>query len=320
MDLLAVPPVSLRQLQYIVAVADARSFRRAAEACHVAQPSLSAQVALAEEQLGIRLFDRDRRGVRLTHGGEALVDQARRVLLAAGDLRSLAQQFRDPFHGTLRVGVIPTVGPYLLPDITPALGRDYPDLTLIWSEERTERLVEQLDSGALDAAILALEAPIGECEYAILGRDPFVLAARPDHPLVRPHAPATLEALNGAPLLVLNEGHCFKDQVQSLCAHTGVRKMSFQATSLSTLVQMAGAGTGVTLLPALAVPVENRRGQLRVRRFAPPVPGRTLILAWRRGSALRPAFSKLADTMRKAYPRRKLMASTARETSHADGK
>ena len=317
MDALAVPPVSLRQLQYIVAVADARSFRRAAEACHVAQPSLSAQVALAEEQLGLRLFDRDRRGVHLTRGGEALVEQARRVLLAAGDLRHLAQQFSDPFHGTLRVGVIPTVGPYLLPDIAPALGRAYPDLTLVWSEERTARLITQIDNGVLDAAILALEADLGECEYAILGRDPFVLAARPDHPLVRHRAPATLDALDGEPLLLLDEGNCFKDQVQSLCANTGARKMSFQATSLSTLVQMASAGTGVTLLPARAVPVENRRGQLRVRPFAPPVPGRTLILAWRRGSALRPALGKLADTMRKAYPRRKAAAPAPRETSHA---
>lgn len=256
--------------------------------------------------LGLRLFERDRRGVPLTRGGEALVDQTRRVLVAALDLRNVAQQFSDLFRGSLRVGVISTVGPYVLPDIAPALGRAYPELTLIWSEERTARLVEQLNRGALDAAILALEADIGECEYAILGRDAFVLAARPDHPLVRRRTPTTLDALNGAPLLLLDEGHCFKDQVQSLCARTGAQKMSFQATSLSTLVQMAGAGTGVTLLPSLAAPVENRRGQLRVRPFAPPAPGRTLILAWRRGSALRPALSKVAETMRKAYPRKKV--------------
>ena len=299
----AVPPVSLRQLQYLVAVADTRSFRRAAETCHVAQPSLSAQVALAERLLGIQVFERDRRGVRLTHGGEALVEQARRVLVAAGDLRIVAQQFSDPFRGTLRVGVIPTVGPYLLPDVAPALGRAFPNLTLLWREERTGVLVQQIHDGVVDAAVLALEADIGECEYAVLGRDPFVLAGAPGHPLMQSRKTATMQELHGATLLLLEDGHCFRDQVQSLCAQTGAKKMDFQATSLSTLVQIASAGTGATLLPSLAIPVENRASQLRVRKFAPPAPSRTLVLIWRRGSALRPALSRVADTMRTAFAR-----------------
>lgn len=299
------PAVSLRQLEYVVAVAESGSFRHAARACHVAQPSLSAQVALVEQALGVRLFDRDRRGVRVTPAGEAVVAQARQVLLAAGDLRTVAQQFSDPFSGTLRVGVIPTIGPYLLPFIVPALTREYPKLTLHWSEERTAVLVEQLNDAELDAAVIALEADIGSCEYAVLGRDPFVLAGAPGHPLLKSRRPATAVELDEAPLLLLNDGHCFRDQVLNLCAeaHARVRRMSFEATSLSTLVQMASAGTGATLLPSLALPVENRRGQLRVRKFAPPVPGRTLILAWRRGAALRPALSRLAETMQKAYPK-----------------
>lgn len=300
------PAVSLRQLEYVVAVAERGSFRHAAGACHVAQPSLSAQVALVEQALGVRLFDRDRRGVRVTPAGAAVVAQARQVLLAAGDLRTVAQQFSDPFRGTLRVGVIPTIGPYLLPFIVPALTREYPKLTLHWSEERTAVLVERLTGGDLDAAVIALEADIGSCEYAVLERDTFVLVGAPAHPLLKSRRPATAAELDEAPLLLLNDGHCFRDQVLNLCAeaHARVRRMSFEATSLSTLVQMASAGTGATLLPSLALPVENRRGQLRVRRFAPPVPGRTLILAWRRGAALRPALGRLAETMRKASPKR----------------
>lgn len=300
------PSVSLRQLQYLVAVADTRSFRHAAEACHVAQPSLSAQVALAEKLLGLQVFERDRRGVRVTPAGEAVVQQARQVLVAASDLRDLAQQYSDPFRGTLRLGVIPTVGPYLLPDLTPALAGTFPDLTLRWTEEHTSTLVQQIHEGALDGAILALEADIDQCEYARLGWDPFVLAASPAHPLMKNRKPATLPELNGASLLLLDDGHCFRNQALSLCTETGAKEMNFRATSLPTLVQMVSAGTGATLLPTLALPVENRRSQLRIRTFVPPGPGRTLALAWRHGSSLRPALSRVADTMRTALGRSRL--------------
>jgi LysR family hydrogen peroxide-inducible transcriptional activator len=276
-----------------------------AEACHVAQPSLSAQVALAEQLLGVRLFERDRRHVRLSPAGEALVQQARRVLVAASDLRDLAQQFSDPFRGSLRLGVIPTVGPYILPEIAPALARTFPDLTLLWSEERTSVLMHELNDGGLDGAIVALEADIGECEHAVLVRDPFALAASPHHPLVRSNKAATLQELDGAAVLLLNDGHCFREQVLSLCTQARAKQMSFRATSLSTLVQMASAGTSVTLLPSLALPVENRRSQLRVRTFAPPGPGRTLALAWRRGSAFRMPLNRVAETIRAALARKR---------------
>ena len=301
MDSRAVPAVSLRQLQYIVAVADSASFRQAAESCHVAQPSLSAQVARAEAQLGVQLFERGRGGVRLTHAGEAVVAQARQVLLAAHDLRAVAQQFTDPFTGTMRVGVIPTVGPYLLPDIAPAVTPAFPKLTLLWTEDRTASLVQMIQDGSLDAAVIALEADIGTCEYAVLGRDAFVLAGSRTHPLLESTKPVDPSELAGVPLLLLADGHCFRDQVLDVCSGLPALKEGFQATSLSTLVQMAGSGAGVTLLPMLSVPVENRRGQLRVRHFAVPAPARTLVLAWRRGSALRPAMSRIADTMRKAW-------------------
>lgn len=302
MDLLAPLPVSLRQLQYVVAIADLGGFRRAAEACHVSQPSLSAQVAQAEAALGVRLFERSRRQVRVSAAGESMVAQARAVLVAAGDLRELGRQFADPFNGTLRIGVIPTISPYLLPEIAPALARAYPRLTIVWSEDRTGGLVRQLNEGAIDAAILALEADLGSLDHAVLRRDPFLLAAAPGHPLATTRRRARLDDLERVRVLLLDDGHCFRDQALQLCARVGAREADFRATSLATLVQMTSAGRGVTLLPSIALPVENRRGQLVTRPFVAPGPGRTLALAWRRGSALAPSLTRLATSIRDALP------------------
>ena len=300
MSLLDPLPMSLRQLQYLVAVADLGGFRRAADACRVAQPSLSAQVAQAEAALGVRIFERDRRGVRPSAAGLSLIAQARAILMAAADLRALARQAADPFAGTFRVGVIPTISPYLLPDIAPGLSRTYPSLTLAWTEERTGALVRQLYNGTLDAALLAVEADLGGLEHEVLLRDPFLLAAAPEHPLGRAVGGATLDDLRGADVLLLDDGHCFRDQALQLCSRVGAHESGFRATSLATLVQMASAGRGATLLPAIALPVENRRGQLVVRAFTPPGPGRTIALAWRRGSAMAAPLRALAGSMRAA--------------------
>lgn len=300
MSLLDPLPMSLRQLQYLVAVADLGGFRRAADACRVAQPSLSAQVAQVEAALGVRIFERDRRGVRPSAAGLSLIAQARTILMAATDLRALARQAADPFEGTFRVGVIPTISPYLLPDVTPGLSRAYPSLTVAWTEERTGALVRQLYNGTLDAAILAVEADLGGLEHEVLLHDPFLLAAAPEHPLGRARGGATLDDLRGADVLLLDDGHCFRDQALQLCSRVGAHESGFRATSLATLVQMASAGRGATLLPAIALPVENRRGQLVVRPFTPPGPGRTIALAWRRGSALAVPLRALALSMRAA--------------------
>ena len=307
--------VSLRQLQYLVAVADLGGFGRAADQCHVAQPSLSAQVALAEQQLGVQIFERSRQGVRLSSAGAAIVDQARRVLGAQHELEELASHLRDPFRGTFRLGIIPTVGPYLLPDIAPALTRAHPGLTLVWREDRTAGLVQEIKGGTLDGAIVALESDIDNLEYARLAWDPFVLAVAPGQFLARSDKPVKLSALDGVKVLLLDDGHCFRDQAWSLCAPLGASEMSFRATSLATLVQMVGNGSSVTLLPSLALPVENRTRQLRVRPFAPAGPGRTLVLAWRRGSALGGALKSLADTIRTALSKGPRNRSPARQRS-----
>lgn len=300
MDFLAPLPVSLRQLQYVVAVADLGGFRRAADACHVSQPSLSAQVAHVEAALGVRLFERDRHQVRVSAAAEGLVAQARAVLMAAGDLRELARQKADPFTGTLTLGVIPTISPYLLPEIAPAIARAYPRLTVVWSEDRTAGLVRQAKDGAIDAAVLALEADLGTLEHAVLLRDAFHLAMPAGHALATPRHDATVDDLAGMRVLLLDDGHCFRDQALQLCARTGAREGDYRATSLSTLVQMTSAVGGVTLLPSIALAVENRRGQLVTRPFAAPGPGRTIALAWRKGSALTPSLLKLAASMRDA--------------------
>jgi LysR family hydrogen peroxide-inducible transcriptional activator len=305
MDLLSALPISLRQLQYIVAVADQGSFRRAAEACHVAQPSLSAQVAVAERALGLQLFERTGRRVRVPVSAAPLVAQARRILVAAGDLHELARQSADPFRGTLRLGVIPTICPYLLPEIAPALARDFPDLSITWSEDRTGRLVGQARDGAIDGAVLALEADLRGLTHAKLGWDPFLLAASPDHPLARGKRRVAPTVLDGEQVLLLDDGHCFRHQALHLCAGAGATEAGLRATSLSTLVQMASASGGVTLLPSIALAVENRRGQLVARPFTQPGPGRTLALAWRRGSALRAPLTRIAETIRQALAKRK---------------
>lgn len=294
-------PLTLRQLQYVVAVADALSFRRAAELCGVSQPALSAQLAELEEALGVRIFERDRRRVLVTPGGKELIERARRILLEADDLLEAGHRFRDPLTGTLRIGVIPTIAPYLLPEIAPALRKRYANLTSIWIEDKTEALLAKMDTGALDAAVLALEAELGtDLEQETIATDPFLLATPVDHPLARSRAPVALDDLHGSDILLLDEGHCFREQALSLCSAAGLRELGFRATSLPTLAQMVAGGAGITLLPRLAVGVENRRGTLRLRRLAEPVPFRTLALVWRKRSALGPALRKLADTMREA--------------------
>ncbi|HTA20784.1 MAG TPA: LysR substrate-binding domain-containing protein [Polyangia bacterium] len=297
----APPPFSLRQLQYAVAIADTLSFRRAAERCRVAQPSLSAQVGELEGALGVRLFERDRRRVLVTAAGEQLVARARIVLREAEDLAEHARRAGDPLAGTLRLGVIPTISPYLLPRLTTAFRAGFPRLTTLWTEDRTETLVRSLDAGALDAALLALEADIGDLEHETVGVDPFVLATPLKHALGVRTTPARPAELRDADVLLLDDGHCFRDQALAFCATAKAHELEFRATSLSTLAQMVAGGAGVTLLPSLAVPTEAKRAALRIRAFAAPAPKRTIAFVWRLRSPLGPALRALASTARAAY-------------------
>lgn len=294
-------PFSLRQVQYVVAVADLGGFRRAAEACGVAQPSLSAQVALVEAALGVQIFERGARGVRVTVAGAAVVERARGILLAAGDLSDTARRHGDPLRGRVRIGVIPTVCPYLLPEVAQPLTQALPTLQVVWSEDKTDALLAQLADGRLDGVLLAHDARVEHLQQALLGDDPFVLAAAPGHPLVTRKSAASTDALHGATVFLLDDGHCFRDQALALCGATGAHAADLKATGLSTLVQIVAAGAGVTLMPRMAVAVENRRGQLAIRRFVAPAPSRQIVLAWRKGSAMARPLEAVARVIRKAW-------------------
>jgi LysR family hydrogen peroxide-inducible transcriptional activator len=298
---LAPHPFTLRQLQYAVAIADSLSFRKAAERCHVSQPSLSAQLAQLEDALGVRLFERDRRRVLVTAAARDILERARLILRESDDLVEVAQRSSDPLAGTLRVGVIPTISPYLLPGLTARVRSTFPSLTLLWREEKTEVLVRSLDGGTLDAALLALEADVGDVEREIIGRDPFVLATPPGHELGAKASAAKTSELLDERVLLLDDGHCFRAQALAFCASAKAHELEFRATSLSTLVQMVADGVGVTLLPGMAVATETRHATLSIRHFASPGPGRTLALVWRKRSPLGPALQRLAAVVRAAY-------------------
>lgn len=294
-------PFTLRQLQYIVAVAEHKSFRKAADSCNVAQPSLSAQVAQAEEALGLQLFERDKRKVTLTAGGRRLVEQADQLLRGADGLVESASTLADPLAGTLKLGVIPTLAPYVLPEVAPALRDGLPKVDFVWSENKTSVLVEQVKEAELDAALLALESDLGGLSTLSLGKDPFVFAASPNHRLGDSDSPIRLSQLENEQVLLLNDGHCFRDQVLSFCARVGAEETGYRSTSLPTLVQMAAGGAGVTILPSLAVPIENRNGALKVRLFTPKQPARTVALAWRKSAARGQTLQTVGKILKKTF-------------------
>lgn len=297
-------PFTLRQLQYIVAVANSLSFNKAADECHVSQPSLSAQIAELEQMLGVTLFERDRRQVLITAAGSEIIERARAVLRESGNLMDNAKRCTDPLTGTLRLGVIPTISPYLLPSVAPALRAAYPRLTVQWIEDKTHILVRSLNSGAIDAALLALEADIGEIERETIAVDPFVLVVPASHALANQKGLAKAAELCDVNVLLLEDEHCFGKQVFDFCSRVRARDLEFRATSLSTIIHMVLGGAGVTLLPELAVAAEVRREALRVRAFAEPAPGRTIGLIWRKHSPLGEALRQIATTLRGAYPDR----------------
>jgi LysR family hydrogen peroxide-inducible transcriptional activator len=303
--------LTFRQLEYLVALADTLGFHRAAERAHVSQPALSAQIQQAEAVLGVRLFERNQRRVLLTPAGAMVVERARRVLRDAEDLLAAARLHADPFRGSWRLGLIPTVAPYLLPEILPGIRLAHPDLRLLLREERTPVLVQELQAGGLEAAILAEVPDLGDLVRVPLADDPFLLAAPPGHPLARKRRIAMAD-LEQAPLLLLEDGHCLRGQALAFCAKSGAREADFRASSLATLMQMVAGGMGVTLLPSLCAPLERSRASLVLRPFVRPVPGRQLVLAWRAGSALAGALEAFAEELRATLAAKELQCRAPR--------
>lgn len=287
--------MNLRDLQYLVALAETRHFGRAALRCHVSQPTLSAQLRKLEEFLGVSLIERRPRRVGLTPAGEAVVERARRMLRDAQDIRALARASQDPLGGQLRLGLIPTLGPYLLPRVAPRIQKALPKLQLMLHEYQTAPLVDRVVAGDLDVAILALPADTKGLVTRSLFAEAFMVAMPENHRLA---ARKRLKAadLAGEKLLLLEEGHCLRDQALEVCTRAGTEEQDFRATSLETLRQMVAAGLGITLLPRLAAegPFASARG-LVVRPFSPPAPARVIGAAWRRSTSRDAAIAAICD-------------------------
>jgi len=292
---------SIRQLEYALAVAELRHFGRAARSCHVTQPALSTQIQTLEELLGVRLFERSRRGVLVTAAGEAVLAHARRALRAVDDLVEAASLERAPLSGELRLGVIPTVAPYWLPRWLPGVRRHYAKLRLLLREDQTERLVEGLREGSLDLLLLALPIPGDDLESLALFEEPFVVALPAGHRLTEAAAIAE-SSLDGESVLLLGDGHCLRDQALAVCRHAGAEEAGVRATSLNTLVQMVANGLGITLLPVSAVPVELRGMRDIVTRPLVPASQRTIGFVWRRASPRAREFELLASELERRPP------------------
>jgi LysR family hydrogen peroxide-inducible transcriptional activator len=293
--------VNIRDLQYLVAVADHGHFGRAAEACYVSQPTLSTQLKKLERELGVDLVERSTRGAVLTAAGQEIVRSARAILVEVDDILAIARRSADPEAATLRLGLFPTLAPYLLPHVVPTIHERFPNLELLLSEEKTDVVLDRLRDGGLDAGVLAL--PIRDDGLVVepLFDEDFVLVVPADHPLAAaPGEPVGIDVLSHERLLLLEEGHCMREHALELCDLAGAtERRGFRATSLETLRQMVAAGVGMTLLPSLALgaPVLPSPSVV-VRPFVEPAPSRRVALCWRRSSVHRELLVKVADLIR----------------------
>ncbi len=276
---------TLRQLEFLCAIADHGSFSRAAESCHVTQPTLSAAIKEVEGLLGVQLIERESRGASLTQAGEAAVERARSILSDTEDLVSAARQAGAPLSGSFRLGAIPTIAPFLLPRTLKALRKAHPGLKLYLREDQTERLIEALRARKLDAALIALPWDASGIVTMELGDDEFMLVAPTDHDLMR-SAELSSSDLADEDLLLLEDGHCLRDHALSVCRLPSKRSgADVTATSLPTLVHMVAGGLGISLLPKLAIDAGVTSGaDVELRPFKTPMIGRRIGIAWRQGS------------------------------------
>ncbi|MFA7428965.1 MAG: LysR substrate-binding domain-containing protein [Rhodospirillaceae bacterium] len=294
---------TLRQFRYLTALADCLNFHKAAEACHVSQPSMSIQIRDLETKLGVELFERTRRKVVLTPIGREVAERARAVLREVQDISDLARSARAPLSGPLRLGVIATLGPYLMPYVLSAFREEHPDLRLYMREDPSRRLERRLKDGDLDVILVDFPVDMDGLDGFALFAEPLWLAVAADHPLAgRPSVKAG--DLANTDLLLLEEGHCLRQQVLELAHRVGAREHTgFQATSLDTLRQMVASHIGPTLLPALYVAAEAAQDrQIKVLPITDPVPTRTVGLLWRKRSTRFAEFRELGTFIRTRLP------------------
>jgi LysR family hydrogen peroxide-inducible transcriptional activator len=288
--------MNLKDLKYLVALADTGHFGRAAQRTFVSQPTLSAQLKKLEEYLGVKLVERHPKNVQLTEVGKQIVARARHMLSEGDEILALARNNTDPLSGKLKVALIPTIGPYLLPRIMQKLRKALPQLGLMLYEHQTEDLLKRLKDGEIDLGILALPVDQDGLESRRLYREEFTVALPSDNPLAQKPSIKTAD-LKGQTLLLLEDGHCLRDQALEVCSRIDVREAEdFRATSLETLRHMVVAGLGVTLMPELAVesPFGSQRG-LVIRQFTKPAPARTVGAVWRKSTTRGAAIDAVCD-------------------------
>lgn len=290
--------MNLRDLRYLVAVAEHRHFGRAAESCFVSQPTLSTQIKKLEEELGVTLMERTNRQVMLTPVGERIVAQAQRVLREVSQMVHIAEEHKDPFGGDFRLGLIPTVAPYLLPKILGPIRKAFPKLKIQLTEGQTAVISRMLREGDLDAVILALPLEEEHLRQAHLYAEPFYFAASKQHP--KSHQKSVrLADLDHEEVLLLEDGHCLRDQALAICSsRSAIENTNFRATSIETLRQMVAANAGITLMPELAI--TKRSGSVRYLPFKGDNPHRDIGLCWRGSSTRGDLLEQLAEVLRSA--------------------
>ncbi|HTN94560.1 MAG TPA: LysR substrate-binding domain-containing protein [Gallionella sp.] len=296
--------MTLQELRYVVALADAGHFGRAAEACFVSQSTLSTQIKKLEDYLGVALFDRSLKNVTLTPAGHDIVDSARHIIEEANRICELSKQTKDPMVRSIHLGVIPTLGPYYLPHVLPLVHQHYPKLRLLLREEMTPHVLAHLTEGKLDAGLLALPLPVIDpaMETVPLFIEPFLAAVPAEHPLAAANE-IRLDELVHAGLFLLEEGHCLRNQALEACQLEGLENEEIRATSLETLRQMVGMGLGVTLIPALAGMQSHDVGtRVALRPLASPGASRIIGLVWRKRSPIAPTMESLAKFLKDKLP------------------
>ena len=291
--------MNLRDLKYLVSLAEHKHFGRAAAACFISQPTLSTQIKKLEDELGIALVERAPRRVMLTPAGRDAAERARRIVADVEEMKEAARRSQNPEAGTVRLGIFPTLGPYLLPHVVPRVRKRFPQLELLLIEEKTEVILRQLRDGRLDAGVLALPLHDDQLHLEFLFEEPFMLAVPGSHPLATAKT-LTMQDLAHQSLLLLEDGHCLRDQALDVCHMAGAsEKNGFRATSLETLRQMVAANVGMTLLPVLSVkPPVWSSPDVHLVAFRAPEPNRRIAMVWRRSSAMSDFLSKLSLAFR----------------------
>ncbi|MEI6896899.1 MAG: DNA-binding transcriptional regulator OxyR [Psychromonas sp.] len=286
--------MNFRDLEYLIALEEVKHFRKAAEKCFVSQPTLSGQIRKLEGELNVQLMERSSRKVIFTQAGLDIVNKAKTILLEAKSLKEIAKSHNEPMQGTLHIGLIPTVAPYLLPLIIPTMKKHFPDLELFLHENQTDVLIKQLEEGELDCLMLALLPSMGALQKYTLYDEPLELALSETHPWATKKEIA-IKQLSGEHLLMLEDGHCLRDQAMGFCFAAGaIEDNSFKATSLETLRHMISAENGLTLLPQLAIPLSRSQAGIKYIPFKTPVPKRTIGLVCRTNSVRKVCFEALS--------------------------